>query len=354
MKTITVAASKTYDVLVGDGLLDKAGSFLRKTIGGQTVVIVADDNVTELYGKRLEGSLVKSGYRVAQFVFPHGESSKNWETFFSLLNFLAEEKFSRSDVIAALGGGVTGDLAGFAAASYMRGVPFVQIPTTLLAAVDSSVGGKTAINLASGKNLAGSFYQPDIVLCDVSAFSTLPPDVFRDGLAEVIKYGMIADCSIFQSLKTPVNTQLEDIITRCVEIKRDIVTEDEFEKGRRKLLNFGHTVGHAIELLSDYSISHGHAVAAGMAVITRAAVRLGLCKENCLPGLISMLERYELPVNTSYKADVLARACLSDKKRDGESLTMVFPLEIGRCILKEIPVDELESVIQLGLERNEK
>ena len=350
MKTITVNASKTYDIIIGTGFFDEAGSVIKKTAGGQAAAVITDDNVSPLYGQRLAGSLANNDYRVVQYVFPHGELSKNEKTFFSILNFLAEEKLSRSDIVIALGGGVAGDLAGFAAACYMRGTRFVQIPTTLLAAVDSSVGGKTAINLAAGKNLAGSFYQPDIVLCDVSLLSTLTEETFRDGCAEVIKYGIIADHVLFESLKNPVYTQLENVIARCVKIKRGIVAVDEFENGERKLLNFGHTVGHAIELLSDFKISHGCAVAAGIAVETRAAVRLGLCKEDCLENVLQMLRLYELPENTDFKADKLAHVCLSDKKRDGGSLTMIFPQEIGKCVLKKIPTNELETVIHMGLE----
>jgi 3-dehydroquinate synthase len=350
MRTITVNSSRTYDVVIGAGVLKEAGAIARKKVGGHSAVIVADDNVAALYGKQLSDALASSGYRSAQYVFPHGESSKNVQTLVSVLNFLAEERLSRSDVVFALGGGVTGDLAGFAAACYMRGTGFIQIPTTLLAAVDSSVGGKTAVNLSSGKNMFGAFYQPNAVLCDVLTFSSLTPEIMSAGCAEVIKYGVIADHALFKSLETPIHTQLEDIIACCVAIKRDIVTEDEFEAGSRKRLNFGHTIGHAIELLSEYSISHGHAVAAGMAVVTRAAVRMGICEENCLLDILSMLERYELPVNTQYEADVLARVCLSDKKRHGEYLTMVFPTEIGNCVLREVPVGELETVIRLGLE----
>ena len=349
MKTITVSASKTYDILIGAGLLDEAGAIIRKAAGGRTAAIITDDNVSALYEERLHNSLAENDYRVVRYEFPHGESSKNAGTLISIINLLAEEKLSRSDLVIALGGGVTGDLAGFAAACYMRGVRFIQIPTTLLAMVDSSVGGKTAINLAAGKNLAGAFYQPNAVICDVTTLATLTPEVYRDGCAEIIKYGVIADRALFESLITPVNMQLEDVIARCVEIKRDIVTEDEYENGIRKLLNFGHTIGHAIELLSGYHISHGHAVAEGIAVVTRAAVRMGICAESCLGDVVQMLRRYDLPVHTTYEADKLAFACLSDKKRSGESLTMIFPTELGKCVLKEIPVKEFESVIRLGL-----
>ena len=350
MKKITVKASKTYDIVIGTNILDIAGPHIRQTVGGHTAAIITDDIVSGLYGKQLSDNLEKNGYRVARYVFPNGEASKTAETFLSILNFLAEEKLSRSDVVIALGGGVVGDLAGFAAACYMRGIKFVQIPTTLLSMVDSSVGGKTAVNLAGGKNLAGAFYQPDAVICDVSLLSTLSEEVFRDGCAEVVKYGVIADKKLFESLKNPIRNHLADIIARCIEIKRDIVMEDEYETGVRKLLNFGHTVGHAIELLSEYKISHGHAVAAGMAIETRAAVRMGICKPNCLDELIKMLKLYDLPMDTDYDVESLADACMSDKKRGGDSITMIFPTEIGKCILKQIHVDEIKTVIQYGLE----
>jgi len=348
MKTITVSASKKYDILIGDGLLDDAGPAIRCAAGGNAAGIVSDDNVYALYGERLNITLAENGYRVADYVFPHGEQNKNTETFVSIINFLADERIGRSDIVVALGGGVAGDLAGFAAACYMRGVRFVQIPTTLLAAVDSSVGGKTAVNAAAGKNLAGAFYQPELVLCDTSLLSTLTAEIFADGCAEVIKYGVIFDRELFDSLETPINDRLEDIISKCVAIKRDIVAEDEFENGRRKLLNFGHTVGHALESLSGYTIPHGRAVASGMAVVTRAAAAMGICDTGCVTELTRMLRLYGLPDDAPYAAGNIARACLSDKKRDGSFLTMVFPAAIGECVLKDIPVDELEAVIRSG------
>ena len=350
MRKITVNVSKSYDILISAGLLNEAGALIRKTLGGQAAAIISDDNVAPLYAKPLVDSLSLENYRVSQYVSPHGECSKNAETLMSILNFLAENKLSRSDIVVALGGGVTGDLAGFAAACYMRGIRFVQIPTTLLAAVDSSVGGKTGINLPAGKNLIGSFYQPSLVLCDTATLSTLSPDVFSDGCAEMIKHAIIADRDLFYSYKTPIQTQLETAIARNVEIKIGIVSEDELETGERKLLNFGHTIGHAIELLSGYKTPHGHAVAVGMVTITRAAVHMGLCKEDCLNDLLNMLTIYNLPVNTTYTSEELAQACLSDKKRDGESLTMIFPTEVGKCIMKEIPVREVNTVIRLGLD----
>ena len=350
MRTIAVTASKRYNVIVGREILNDAGTIIAKSAGGQVAAIVTDDNIAMLYAERLNVALANSGYRVVQYVIPHGEHNKNANTFLSLLNFFAEHRLSHKDVVVALGGGVVGDVAGFAAACYMRGIRFVQIPTTLLAMVDSSVGGKTAINLDRGKNLAGTFYQPDAVICDVSLLSTLSDAVFHDGCAEVIKYGIIADTDLFESLKKPLNTQLEDVIARCITIKRDIVVEDEFDNGVRKLLNFGHVVGHAVELLSEYRTSHGKAIAAGMAIVTRAAARMGICEPHTLYDLLHMLHEYKLPVNTTYKADELVDACLSDKKRDGEYFHLAVPERIGKCVIKKISIDEFERFICLGQE----
>ena len=350
MEKITVNASKTYDIHIGTDILNKAGSYIRQAVGGNVAAIITDDIVSALYQQPLANSLTENGYHVITHVIPNGESSKNFDNLTAILNLLAEEKLSRTDVVVALGGGVVGDLAGFAAACYMRGIRFVQIPTTLLAAIDSSVGGKTAVNLSAGKNLAGAFYQPDAVICDVSLLSTLTEEVFTNGCAEVIKYGVIADKGLFELIKNPIRDNLIDVITRCVKIKRDIVCEDERENGVRKLLNYGHTIGHAIELLSNYTIPHGYAIAAGMAIEARAAVKMNLCASNCFDELEKMLRLYNLPDSTDYDAGKLTNACLSDKKRDGDSLTMIFPVETGKCIFKKIPVSNLQTVIQQGLD----
>jgi len=349
MNKITVNASKTYDILVGAGLLNDAGAIVSKTAGGQIAAIITDNIVDALYSNQLGNSLTQSGYHIVKYVIPNGEASKNGEQFLSIINFLANEKLSRTDVVVALGGGVVGDLAGFAAASYMRGVHFVQIPTTLLSAVDSSVGGKTAINIAAGKNLAGAFYQPNAVICDVSLLSTLSSEAYKDGCAEMIKHGVIADNELFNLYKKPICDQYEQAISCNVAIKSRIVENDELEKGERKLLNFGHTVGHAIELLSGYEITHGQAVAAGMAIETRAAHKMGLCSEDCVREMMDMLKRYDLPTSTIFSASKLANACLSDKKRDGGKITMIFPVKVGKCVLRDISVTDVENVIKMGL-----
>lgn len=350
MTTITVTASRTYDVLIGQGILDHVGAYILDRIKPGIAAVISDDTVDALYGDRVRASLRKSGFQVVSYAFPHGEASKNIATYAAVLNFLAESRLSRSDIIVALGGGVVGDLAGFAAASYLRGIQFVQVPTTLLAAVDSSVGGKTAIDLDAGKNLAGAFCQPSLVVCDYDTLSTLPPAYFRDGCAEVIKYGMLGNLAFFRSLQeTMIEAQLETVIATCVSMKRDIVTGDEFDTGMRQLLNFGHTFGHAIEAHSQFSISHGSAVAIGMVVMTRAAVKQGLCDSTVLDAVISILKQYQLPVSTDFTAEDLYATTCSDKKISGSSIRLVIPIAVGNCILQSVSVSEMRTWLELGL-----
>ncbi len=349
MRTLRVKASKTYDIYIADNLLSSAGDYIRQIAGGKTAALVTDDLVDQLYSQMVEESLANSGYRVVKFVIANGERSKNAENYLLLLNFLAGNKLTRSDVVVALGGGVVGDLAGFAASTYLRGVRLVQLPTTLLAAVDASVGGKTAINLNTGKNQAGTFYQPDLVLSDYSTFKTLKQSVFQDGCAEIIKYGMIAEAMLFGMLKEPLWPQMEEIIYRCLSIKSDIVAQDERDRGQRQLLNFGHTIGHSIEACSNYTITHGSAVAIGMVIITRAAVKLGHCGDNCLNEVSDLITNVGLPVTSPYTAAQLFECAVSDKKLRGENITIVVPEAIGQCVLKEISMSELRHLIELGI-----
>ena len=256
MKTVTVQASTNYSVIVGQNLLAQTGEYIIQISKPCKVAVISDSNVFPIYGNILENSLTSSGFRVCHYVFSAGESQKNSTTYLEILNFLAENTFTRSDMIIALGGGVTGDIAGFAAATYLRGIPYVQIPTSLLAMVDSSVGGKTAIDLKYGKNLAGAFYQPEFVLCDIDSLQTLPEEFFTDGMAEVIKYAMIYDESMESLICGGAKDNIQNLIARCIEIKSEIVHLDEFEGGLRKILNFGHTAGHGVEARSEYTISH--------------------------------------------------------------------------------------------------
>lgn len=348
MECIHVSASSEYDVLIGHGLMQRSGELIKKTLGTQKMLVVCGENVSKLYLSGVLTSLRRAGLEALSLVIQSGESAKSPETLQTILSFLAQNCFGRDDAILALGGGVTGDVSGFAAAIYQRGMGLVQMPTTLLAAVDSSVGGKTAINIAEGKNLVGCFYQPQLVICDIDAFSTLPESIYRDGFAEIIKYAMILSPELFELLQDFDSLDVEDIVARCVILKRDIVASDEQDFGPRHILNFGHSIGHAIEKCSDYAISHGSAVSIGMAMISRAASRFGLCSADTVNTLTALLNRYSLPVETSFTADELYASMLSDKKRSGDALTLVVPSGIGNVELRKTPYNELMEWLKAG------
>jgi len=350
MNTVTVAASRTYEVIIGSNLLRNAAAHLLKVHSPCAAVIVSDSNVWPLYGESLRQNLEQAGYQVFHYVFPAGEASKTAETFLSIVNFLAENHITRSDVILALGGGVTGDMAGFAAATYLRGIDYIQIPTTLLSMVDSSVGGKTAVDLPAGKNLLGAFHQPRLVLCDTDTLQSLPEDIFRDGCAEVIKYGILYDGKLFDHLlHSGIYFDREYVITCCVELKRDVVAQDEFDTGERQKLNLGHTVGHSVEALSNFEISHGKAVAIGMAIISRCAYSHGLCSEELRKVVSDVLKKFNLPCCTDFSAQQLFINALSDKKRSGKNVNLIVPETIGNCRIYPVPVSELQSFIEAGM-----
>lgn len=350
MKTVAVHTGIPYEVSIGRGLLGRAGEWLAGLTAPRAAAMVADDTVDALYGDQVQQSLRGAGFRVSRMRFAHGEASKTLETYAAVLAFFSESQITRSDIVVALGGGVTGDLVGFAAATWLRGVRFAQIPTTLLAMVDSSVGGKTGVDLPAGKNLAGAFHQPVGVLCDPDVLSTLPGDVFADGMAEAIKYGVLCDEALFDRLAAGLRPEeLETVIGRCVAIKAEICAEDERDTGRRQLLNLGHTLGHAIELCSGYGMPHGHAVAVGMVYAARIAVDLGLCDAGCIARLKAALRANGLPTDADYPAQALAGAALSDKKRSGGTLTFVLPRAIGRCELRPVPVERLPDLAACAL-----
>ncbi len=351
MKTVHVAAEKPYDVMIGPGLMDAAGEILQKTLDRTCkAAILTDDNVDPLYGQRVQSSLEKAGFAVCRYAIAHGEESKNLTVWAGMLDFLAAHQLTRTDVIVALGGGVVGDMAGFAAASYLRGIPFMQIPTTLLAMVDSSVGGKTAVNLHAGKNLVGAFCQPCAVLCDPDALKTLAPGILADGVAETIKYGVLNDEAFFEKLKNgDWHDDVEAVIETSVRAKAVLVEEDERDTGSRQLLNLGHTLGHAIEKCSRFGISHGRAVAIGMVYAARMAIHLGLCEKEALQRLKAALKANQLPVTAPYSAQELCSVVLSDKKRAGESITYVLPHAIGDCRLHKMPVSDMPDLIEKAI-----
>ena len=350
MKRVTVKASRTYEVQIDGGLLCRAGEELTKLLPApRKIMLVSDDTVRALWGDKLIASLTEAGYTVFEFVFPHGEASKTTATLVGLWEALASANLTRTDLIAALGGGVVGDMAGFAAATYLRGIQFVQFPTTLLAMVDSSVGGKTGADLAIGKNLIGAFHQPIAVFCDTDTLTTLPAEIFADGCAEVIKYGYINDPALLELLKKPFADAPAEIIARCVADKRDLVEADERDTGARQLLNLGHTAGHAVEALSDCTVSHGSAVAIGTLLMARAAVSAGLCEPDVPAHVEAMLRAYHLPTECPFAAAELARVALSDKKRKGGSITLVLPERIGSSRLHTVPADSLTDFFAGGL-----
>ena len=350
MRIITINASRKYDVVIGNGLLSTLGQETAKLGKAKKVAVISDSNVWPLHGQKTVYSLESSGFQVIRFVIPAGEFSKNGQTYLDLLNFLAEHQLTRSDMIVALGGGVVGDLTGFAAATFLRGIRFIQIPTTLLSAVDSSVGGKTAIDLPAGKNLVGAFKQPQLVLCDIDTLTSLPTDVFLDGCAEIIKYGVLYDPQLVQYLlQSGPAFDREFVIAKCVAFKRDVVQEDEFDRGSRQKLNFGHTIGHGIEAESNFSVTHGRAVAAGMAIATKAAVAHGFCDKEVYTVLCALLAKFSLPSDTKLCADNLYTSMLSDKKRSGNNITLIIPKKLGLCDCVSTPIAELHSFLKAGL-----
>lgn len=348
MKRVTVNVGNKYDILIDKGILDCSGELIADVKKNGKCAVITDDNVDKMYGERFMKSLASSGIEAKKFIFPHGESSKNHSTLLAIYDFLAENGFTRSDYIAALGGGVVGDTAGFAAATYMRGIDFVQIPTTVVAQSDSSVGGKTGVDIKGGKNLVGAFHQPRLVICDTETLSTLTPHFFSDGMAEVIKYGMIKSDKLFQLLsECDVKENMVDIIEQCVSIKAHVVENDEREKGERMLLNFGHTLGHALEKYYDFSgLTHGFAVAIGMSVFTHIAERRGEAKKGIADKLDALLIKCGLPVTDPADMNALYKISLGDKKRLDNGMNIVVCFDIGKSSVVKMSVDEYKEFLK--------
>lgn len=352
IRKITVAAkSKSYDVLIAPGILDSAGEYAKGLAPrAEKAAVISDDIVSALYSRRLTAVLRASGLEVHEYVLPHGEESKNGASYLNILSFLAANGLGRTDIILALGGGMVGDIAAFSAATYLRGIKYIQLPTSLLAMVDSSVGGKTAIDLPEGKNLAGVFCQPDMVLIDTLALDTLPDDILRDGLAEVLKYAVLGDEELFAHLmKNALNFDREETISRCVMMKRDHVCADEHDEGIRRMLNLGHTLGHAVEKLSDFSLSHGKSVAIGLACVARAAAKAGYCDTSGAERIVSAVERLGLPSAVDMDIEKLMPLMLSDKKRCGKLVNVIVPQRVGCCCIRAMDAAELKSFMKAGM-----
>lgn len=319
----------------------------RQVTRGDKIAIVTDSTVLALYGETVMRVLHDNGFSPVMMSFPAGEASKHLGTVSDIYSFLAGHEFSRTDPVIALGGGVVGDIVGFAAATYLRGIPSIQIPTTLLAQVDSSVGGKCGVDLPCGKNLVGAFNQPDFVLIDTDLLSTLPEEFFSDGMAEVIKYGCLFDRELFDLVaSSDAHEHITEIVERCVTHKRNIVSQDEHDLGSRMLLNFGHTIGHAIEVCGNFTAyTHGQSVARGMTAACKIGAKLGVTENSVLPQLLQILERYHLGVDLPYPREAIASVLFKDKKFLSGKLNFVLVQKIGSANLHPLSRDELLNVL---------
>lgn len=349
-QTVVIHTSSPYSVSAALGLLPQCGAAAAALPGCRRAAIITDSTVAPLYLEPVRKSLLKADLTVCSYVYPAGESSKNFTSLVRILEFLAENRLTRTDCVVALGGGVCGDMAGFAAGCYLRGIRCIQLPTTLLAAVDSSVGGKTAVDLPQGKNLAGLFHQPAAVLCDTDCLRTLPQAELSNGAAEAVKTGVLAGEDLFSLLENGFPGDWAAVIAQCVSYKGRIVEADPEEHDLRRLLNLGHTLGHAAELCSKFSIPHGQAVAMGLASAARAAERLGWAEAPCAKRICAALAQFHLPIAAPFSARALAAAAQNDKKRAGDTVTLVVPVRIGKCVLKTVPADRLESFFAAGTE----
>ena len=351
---ININTDRNYQIVLQEGILHQIGFEMLKNHDGGKICIISDKNSDRYWGSTLRSSLEGMGFELHSLVFPPGERTKSFKNLEEIINYLANQRFSKSDFLIGLGGGVIGDLTGFAASIYMRGIEFYNIPTTLLSAVDSSVGGKTAINLVVGKNMAGTFWQPSGVFFDINTLQTLPNDQIKNGLGEIIKAGVIMDESIISILENhgpnTVPEIIEELIYKSINVKKEIVQQDEREKGPRQTLNLGHTVGHAVENLSRYKIPHGQAVSIGLLIMAKTAERMGWAKGNMSYRLEHLYQRYNIDVSCPFHTKSIVNEIMADKKRRGNTITLAVPLKIGQCTLRNVEISQLEDLLKKGME----
>ncbi|MEJ8729002.1 3-dehydroquinate synthase [Flintibacter sp. HCN-6482] len=353
MKTLAVNTSRPYEIKIGRGSLDQAGVLCRQAIpNARKLTIVTDSRVLPLYLARTADSLEQMGFQIQCLTIPAGEASKSAEQLVILWEKMMAFGMTRTDAVVALGGGVVGDLAGFAAATLLRGVDYVQIPTTLLSQVDSSVGGKVAIDLRAGKNLAGAFWQPSLVIIDPGCLDTLPDRTFSDGMAEVIKYGCILDRKLFELLnrcgsRVRVMERIVDVVYTCCDLKRRVVVEDERDTGLRQLLNFGHTVGHAFELAGHYETwTHGQGVAAGMNWAAQLGVELGVTPPETVECIQELLKKFDLPLDIPCPWETMTEAVGLDKKNAGDHISLIVLEKLGQAVHRKMARDELLGLLK--------
>ena len=340
--------SDSYDIIIERGIISDCGKYIKQVARGNKCAVISDSNVIALYGKTVIDSLKKEGFNTCSFSFEAGEQSKNINTVIQMVEFLARAQLTRYDTVIALGGGVTGDMAGFAASMYLRGIDFVGIPTSLLSQIDSSVGGKTGCDLKSGKNLVGSFYNPSLVLIDPDTLKTLPDEFLSDGMAEAIKYGCIKSEQLFCDLeKADDFSFIDNMIFSCLCIKKQVVENDFKEKGERALLNFGHTLGHAIEKLQNFcGLSHGCAVSVGMNYVVKGCEKNGMCKKGTSLRLENICKKYNLPTTVELDLEQICTASFNDKKRTKDKIKLITISKIGESQITEIECDKLYEFIK--------
>jgi len=346
---------RPYDVHVGTDLLSGTGAIVRRVCGGTAACVISDSTVAPLYAAAVTASLAAAGFTASLVTFPAGERYKRLSTLSDLLEQIAENGLTRDDVIVALGGGVTGDMGGFAAASYLRGIQVAQVPTSLLAMVDSSVGGKVAVDLEHGKNLAGAFWQPSAVIADVGCLGSLDHELLTDSCGEVIKHAVLADASLLDSLtSSPINgeevpvSHMVEVISENVSIKRDVVDADETERGVRQTLNFGHTIGHAVEAASDFTLGHGTCVAIGMCCMARATEAMGWSSHEATERIVRAVRAHGLPTDTLLDHELLFRFGTRDKKRHGSTVNVNVARDIEDVVVRPVPLEEFRHLIDLG------
>ena len=358
MNTITVdLTTDLYQIYVGHNLLKQAGKLIRSSTSGSKILIVTHPNLQNLYGAELLGSLETAGYSVTTALIPSGEHSKSFDSYQKLIDTLAKNRFTREDIVVAFGGGVISDLAGFVAATYMRGCALIHIPTSLLAMIDSSIGGKTAIDLPFGKNLVGAFYNPKAVIVDLELLNSIPAPLLQDSCGELSKYSVLSGSNLFNKIilaRNPMQvidaSYRQELIQACVEIKKSIVEVDFKEAGSRKLLNLGHTLGHAIETLSNFELGHGSCVAVGTNMMAKACSKLGLCSCKDAEKIAQLTQSYNLPTSTSFTVEELYSTALHDKKSHTDSIDVTLIYGIGDVRIERKSFAELKQLIALAKE----
>ena len=346
METLEITSKHPYNVVIGSGIIKDTGKLLREIAKPCKVCIITDSNVNGIFSQVVISSLIEAGFQTSKILFPAGEHSKNINTYTQIVTALTEERMNRQDIIIALGGGVVGDVAGFVAATYMRGIRYVYVPTTPLAAIDGSIGGKTALNLPTGKNLIGAFWHPSLVICDYNAYSSLPESVIMDGLAEGLKSAVISDSSLLPHIET---RDFKYILSRCLSLRKSFVEADQEDTGIRQMLDFGHTIGHAIERLSCYNISHGQALAKGMIAEAKGAFALGLTNHDISGQLEYILKGLGFDTSLNYSPQLIYEHALIDKKICHSTISVIAPMTIGKCTLQKLPLANFHQFLEASL-----